>query len=194
MQGGEGPGSGGEEGRGPLTASFEGVPGAHDGAEFAFLVRLSETVGKFSRSPRASSFAVTGGRVTGVEQVGAGLWRVTVRPVRSPGPESSGDVTVTLAGGRDCDDEPSGAVCARDGRSLSNTSAATVRGPALQPEPEAPRTVTVASGNVPPGGSSGGGGPSGDGAAAVSVTAGTAAPGARAPSVRRTASCPGPPN
>ena len=57
MQGGEGPGSGGEEERDPLTASFEEVPGAHDGAEFAFLVRLSETVGKFSRSPRA-----TGGR------------------------------------------------------------------------------------------------------------------------------------
>ena len=127
-QGGEGPGSGEEAERDPLTASFEAVPGEHDGTAFAFRVRLSETVGKFSRSPRASSFAVTRGRVTGVEQVGAGLWQVTVQPA------SSDDVTVTLAGGRDCDDEPSGAVCAPDGRALSNTSTATVGGRTPQPE------------------------------------------------------------
>ena len=151
-QGGEGPGSGEEEQRDPLTASFEAVPEAHDGqAAFTLDVRLSETVGRFSRSPRASSFAVTQGRVTGVEQVGAGLWRVTVQPA------SSDEVTVTLAGGRDCDDEPSGAVCAPDGRALSNTSTATVGGPTpqveeqveAQPEPEAAQTVTVAFGNVP---------------------------------------------
>ena len=151
-QGGEGPSSGEEEQRDPLTASFENVPAKHDGqSAFTLDVRLSETVGKFSRSPRASSFAVTQGRVTGVEQVGAGLWRVTVQPA------SSDEVTVTLAGGRDCDDEPSGAVCAPDGRALSNTSTATVGGPTpqveeqveAQPEPEAAQTVTVAFGNVP---------------------------------------------
>ena len=153
MQGGEGPSSGEEEERGPLTASFEEVPEAHDGqSAFTLDVRLSETVGRFSRSPRASSFAVTRGRVTGVEQVGAGLWRVTVQPA------SSDEVTVTLAGGRDCDDEPSGAVCAPDGRALSNTSTATVGGPTpqpeeqveAQPEPEEAQTVTVAFGAVPP--------------------------------------------
>ena len=142
FRGGEGPGSGGEEERGPLTAGFEEVPEEHDGTEFAFLVRLSETVGRFSRSPRASSFAVTQGRVTGVEQVGAGLWRVTVRPALS-----SGVVTVTLAGGRDCDDEPSGAVCAPDGRALSNTSSARVEADPQQqavwatPEPADVRVV-----------------------------------------------------
>ena len=136
-QGGEGPGSSGEQQqRDPLTAVFEDVPEAHDGTEFAFRVRLSETVGRFSRSPRASSFVVTQGRVMGVEQVGAGLWRVRVRPA-SP----SGVVTVTLAGGRDCDHEPSGAVCAPDGRALSNTSFARIAaGPQQQqvsatPEP-----------------------------------------------------------
>ena len=141
-EGGEGPGSGEEEERDPLTAVFEEVPEEHDGTEFAFRVRLSETVGKFSRSPRASSFAVTGGRVTGVEQIGAGLWRVTVRPT------SPSDVTVTLAGGRDCDDEPSGAVCTPDGRALSNTSSARVAaGPQQQqwvlatPEPADVRVV-----------------------------------------------------
>ena len=141
-EGGEGPGSGGEEERDPLTAGFEEMPEEHDGTEFAFRVRLSETVGSFSRSPRAWSFAVTQGRVTGVEQIGAGLWRVTVRPA------SSSDVTVTLAGGRDCDDEPSGAVCTPDGRALSNTSSARVAaGPQQQqlvlatPEPADVRVV-----------------------------------------------------
>ncbi len=128
-EGGEGPGSGGEEERDLLTAVFEDVPEEHDGTEFAILVRLSETVGSFSRSPRLWSFAVTQGRVTGVEQIGAGLWRVTVRPA------SPSDVTVTLAGGRDCDDEPSGAVCTPDGRALSNTSSARVAaGPQQQQE------------------------------------------------------------
>ena len=128
-EGGEGPGSGGEEERDLLTAVFEDVPEEHDGTEFAFRVRLSETVGSFSRSPRLWSFAVTQGRVTGVEQIGAGLWRVTVRPT------SPSDVTVTLAGGRDCDDEPSGAVCTPDGRALSNTSSARVAaGPQQQQE------------------------------------------------------------
>ena len=129
FEGGEGPGSGGEQQGDPLTAVFEDVPEEHDGTEFAFRVRLSETVGSFSRSPRLWSFAVTQGRVTGVEQIGAGLWRVTVRPT------SPSDVTVTLAGGRDCDDEPSGAVCTPDGRALSNTSSARVAaGPQQQQE------------------------------------------------------------
>ena len=128
-EGGEGPGSGEEQQGDPLTAVFEDVPEEHDGTEFAFRVRLSETVGSFSRSPRLWSFAVTQGRVTGVEQIGAGLWRVTVRPT------SPSDVTVTLAGGRDCDDEPSGAVCTPDGRALSNTSSARVAaGPQQQQE------------------------------------------------------------
>ncbi len=142
FEGGEGPGSGGEEERDPLTAGFEEVPEEHDGTEFAFRVRLSETVGSFSRSPRLWSFAVTQGRVTGVEQIGAGLWRVTVRPT------SPSDVTVTLAGGRDCDDEPSGAVCTPDGRALSNTSSARIaagpqqwQGVLVTPEPADVRVV-----------------------------------------------------
>ena len=105
-----------------LTASFEQVPAAHDGEEtFDLLVRLSETIGNFSKSPRASSFEVTQGSVVMVEQAGAGLWRVRVRP------SSSSQVSVTLAGGRDCDTE--GAVCTRDIRALSNTVTATVDGP-----------------------------------------------------------------
>ena len=131
----------------PLTASFEKVPAKHDGTSaFTLQVRLSETVGKFSRSPRASSFAVTNGRVLSVEQVGAGLWQVKVQPT------SSSDVTVTLEGGRDCDDEPSGAVCTTDIRALSNTSTVTIRAAvavtlSATPNPVAegsPVTVTAA--------------------------------------------------
>ena len=105
-----------------LTASFEQVPEAHNGKrKFSFLVRLSETVGNFSKSPRASSFEVTRGRVLSVEQVAGGLWRVEVKP------NSWRGVEVTLAGGRDCD--APGAVCTPDIRSLSNTVTATVPGP-----------------------------------------------------------------
>ena len=107
----------------PLTASFEQVPSEHNGkGTFDVLVRLSETVGNFSRSPRASSFEVTRGRVRRVEQADAGLWRVRVKP------NSWRDVGVTLAGGRDCD--TAGAVCTPDGRALQNTVSATVQGPA----------------------------------------------------------------
>ena len=119
----QGGGSSDPKSKDPLTASFEQVPSEHEGkGTFSFLVRLSETVGNFSKSPRASSFEVTQGRVRSVEQVDAGLWRVRVVP------SSRRTVGVTLTGGRDCDAE--GAVCTPDGRPLSNTVSATVRGPA----------------------------------------------------------------
>ncbi len=106
----------------PLTASFEQVPSDHDGkAAFSLQVRLSETVGNFSKSPRASSFQVTQGRVRSVKQVEAGLWRVRVKP------SSWREVTVRLAGGRDC--AAKGAVCTPDGRALTNSSQASVGGP-----------------------------------------------------------------
>ena len=106
-----------------LTASFEQVPAEHNGKKkFSFLVRLSETVGNFSKSPRESSFDVTRGRVRKVEQADAGLWRVAVKP------SSWRNVGVTLAGGRDCDDP--GAVCTPDIRALANTVTATIPGPA----------------------------------------------------------------
>ena len=104
-----------------LTASFEQVPPEHEGkGTFSLLVRLSETVGSFSKSPRPSSFEVSRGRVRSVKQVEGGLWRVRVKP------SSRRTVGVTLAGGKDCD--AAGAVCTPDGRALSNTVTATVRG------------------------------------------------------------------
>ena len=106
----------------PLTAAFENVPAEHDGeAAFALDVRFSEALGETANAPAAASFAVQGGKVTGVEKVEAGLWRVRIAP------KSWKDMTVTLAGGRACD-EP-GAVCTADGQALTNTSSATIGGP-----------------------------------------------------------------
>ncbi len=108
--------------RRPLRASFEQVPGEHDGTGFAFLVRFSEALGTAARPPAANSFEVAQGRVKNVEQVEAGLWRVRVAPRNW-----KRDVTVTLAGGRGC--EAAGAVCTAAGGVLANTASAAVPGP-----------------------------------------------------------------
>ena len=106
----------------PLTAAFEDVPAEHDGeTAFALLVGFSDVLGDGAAPPTASSFAVTGGKVKRVKQVGAGLWRVRIEP------RSWREVAVTLSGGRDCGED--GAVCAADGRALFNTASVTVGGP-----------------------------------------------------------------
>ena len=106
----------------PLAAAFERVPAEHNGTEsFWFNVRFSEALGDAGAAPSAASFAVKGGKVKRVRQLEADLWRVRVKPA------SWSDVTVTLAGGRACGE--TGAVCAVDGRTLSNTASATVGGP-----------------------------------------------------------------
>ena len=106
----------------PLTASFEGVPSEHDGAEsFWFNVRFSEVLGADGVAPVVASFAVSGGKVKRVKQVEAGLWRVRVKPA------SWRDVTVTLTGGRDCAEK--GAVCTAGGRALLNAPSAAIGGP-----------------------------------------------------------------
>ncbi len=105
-----------------LTASFEGVPAEHDGkAAFNVDLRFSEALGEDGTPPVPASFAVKGGKVKGVERVEPGLWRVRIKPA------SWRDLTVTLAGGRDCAEK--GAVCAAGGKRLSETAAAEVAGP-----------------------------------------------------------------
>ncbi len=107
------------EAPGPLTASLEGVPDGHDGkTAFSFLVRLSEPASRLSKPPRPASFRMRQGLMQRVEQAGAYLWRVWVKPA------SPSDVQVTLAGGRGCAE--AGAVCTRDGRALQNTVKAMV--------------------------------------------------------------------
>ena len=118
-----------------LTASFVDVPAEHDG-ESAFTLRIafSEPLSWMNgRRLREDVVAVAGGRATKAGRVNRrrDLWELTVEP------DSLADVTVTLAGGAACDSPA--AVCTSDGRALSNTISATVRGPV---------TVSVADARV----------------------------------------------
>ena len=88
-----------EPGPPALTASFEGLPEAHDGEDsFHFRVAFSEDIGIGFRSMRDASFTVDGGEVTRARRVDRrhDLWRITVAP------DGDGEVTVTLAAGRAC--------------------------------------------------------------------------------------------
>ena len=109
----------------PLTASFEDLPGEHDG-ESAFTLRIafSEPLSWMNgRRLREDVVAVAGGRATKAGRVNRrrDLWELTVEP------DSPADVTVTLEAGAACGSPA--AVCAKDGRALSETIAATVAGP-----------------------------------------------------------------
>ena len=109
-----------------LTASFEGMPAEHRGeGGFHFRVAFSEDIGISFRALREDAFTVTGGRVTGGSRVDGrrDLFKMTVRP------DSDGDVTITLAAGREC--ATSGAICTKgeNRRQLTNSPSATVAGP-----------------------------------------------------------------
>ena len=113
-----------------LSASFSGVPAAHDGeSTFNFRVEFSEDVGISYVTLRDESFSVTDGDVTGARRVDGrhDLWEITVEP------ESREAVTITLNGDRACG--TAGAVCTRgdDPRPLRNSPSATVAGPAADP-------------------------------------------------------------
>ncbi len=109
----------------PLTASFVEVPAEHDGkTAFKLRIAFSEGISISFRTFRDQSLSVSGGSVTRAKRVDRrkDLWEVTVKP------DSLGDVTVTLAGGRACG--TAGAVCTGDGRALSATMSTTLLGPA----------------------------------------------------------------
>ena len=113
----------------PLTASFVGLPEAHDGeSAFTFRVAFSENIGISYRSLREDAFAVSGGRVTRGERVDdrRDLFEMTVEP------DGGGEVTVTLPAGRECG--VSGAICTKgeNRRQLTNAPTATVAGPAVE--------------------------------------------------------------
>ena len=105
----------------PLTAAFENVPSEHDGTAFSFDLTLSEAPGA-GKQPVAASFKVAPGKAS----VSGSGRRYTVTVTPKPA-NAWKDVTITLAGGRACDE--AGAVCTADGRALSNTSSVTVGGP-----------------------------------------------------------------
>ena len=113
-----------EGGPAGLTARFARVPSEHDGkTAFKLRIAFSEEIRMSGRRLRSDVVAVSGGRATKAGRVKGrkDLWKLTVRP------DSLADVTVTLEAGAACDSPE--AVCTSDGRALSNTVSATVKGP-----------------------------------------------------------------
>ena len=85
-----------EEGPAPLTASFTGVPEAHDGeSAFRFRLAFSERIAISYRSLREDAFEVTGGRVTRGKRVDGrkDLFEITVEP------DGTGEVALSLPAG-----------------------------------------------------------------------------------------------
>ena len=109
----------------PLTGRFEGLPAEHDGeSAFTFRIAFSEPLSWMNgQRLREDVVAVSGGRAMSAGRVNRrrDLWELTVEP------DSLADVTVTLEAGAACGTPA--AVCAKDGRALSETVAATVAGP-----------------------------------------------------------------
>ena len=109
----------------PLTAWFEDQPSSHDGqTAFTFELHFSEEFGVSYATLRDHAFSVTGGTVSKAQRLTQGSnlgWRITVTP------GSDAEVSVVLPETTDCDDQ--GAICAGDGRMLSNRNGLTVSGP-----------------------------------------------------------------
>ena len=108
----------------PLTASFEGVPAEHDGSTvFTFQLRFSEDPAVSYKVLRDDAFSVSsGGLVDKARRVNG---RDDLREIHIQ-PSGHGPITIHLPGSADCN--AAAAICTADGRPLSNSSAATVRG------------------------------------------------------------------
>ena len=129
----------------PLTAQFRGVPESHDGtSEFSFEVLFSEPVRVSYLVLKNHSFNVTGGTVEKARRARDenGVVRHDLREIHIE-PNTQGDVTVVLAGGRACGTQ--GAICTADEKVLSGTLRLTVPGPASAALP----AVSVAGGASP---------------------------------------------
>ena len=109
----------------PLTASFSNGPPSHDGeSAFTFDLHFSEEFSVSYKRLRDDAFEVTGGAVRKAQRLERDSnigWRITVQP------SGDGQVVIVLPVTTDCDDD--GAICAGDGRMLSNRSELTVGGP-----------------------------------------------------------------
>ena len=109
----------------PLTVSLENIPATHNGTDvFTFEIRFSEEFSLSYTTLKLHAFTVTGGTVKNAQRANRPsniLWRITVQP------DANGNVTIILPVTDDCDDQ--GAICAGDGRKLSNGLEFTVVGP-----------------------------------------------------------------
>ena len=119
-----GPVAQGQQAPAPLTASFESVPQAHDGAS-AFTVRLAftEEVETTPEDMRDHALTVSGGTVTAAAMVDGrkDLWELTVEPA------GSGPVSILTPLERACTE--AGALCTADGRALTGGLGVQVPGP-----------------------------------------------------------------
>ena len=119
----------------PLTAQFRGVPESHDGtSEFSFEVLFSEPVRVSYLVLKNHSFSVTGGTVEKARRARDenGVVRHDLREIHIE-PNTQGDVTVVLVGGRACGTQ--GAICTADEKVLMGTLRLTVPGPASTAQP-----------------------------------------------------------
>ena len=110
----------------PITAGYVDLPSSHNGRNsFLFELRFSESVSGLSYlTLRDDAFTVEGGEVVKARRLFRPKnrrWEITVQP------SGNGAVTITLPATTDC--ASTGAICADDGRMLSNASTATVNGP-----------------------------------------------------------------
>ena len=111
-----------------LAASFEEVPGEHDGSTpFELRLEFDVEVSVSYATLRDHAFEVTGGEVTGARRTRQGSnqgWWIRVEPATNEA------VTITLPA-RACGE--TGAVCTADNEMLSGPVSATVAGPAALP-------------------------------------------------------------
>ena len=110
----------------PLTVSVTvAAPASHDGSsEFTFEIEFSEEFGLSYRTLRDHAFDETGGEVKRAQRQDKPSnirWLITVKP------GGNGDVTIVLPVTTDCSAD--GAICAGDGKKLSNSLTVTVTGP-----------------------------------------------------------------
>ena len=109
----------------PLTAAFVGLAEGHDGSRrFGFELRFSEEFEGLKLAAVEAGLQITNGRLIDVKRTVRGENRSVAVRVRPAGVE---DMTITLPATTDC--SAAAAICASDGRKLSNTVTATVRGP-----------------------------------------------------------------
>ena len=112
--------------RPPLTASLHNVPARHDGtSDIEFELRFSEEIAlSYATLKAAYRDQVEGGTLLYTRRAappGNVRWRVGVKP------SDDGAVVATLPGKRPCG--TTGAICAADGRMLSNSPVARIPGP-----------------------------------------------------------------
>ena len=120
-----------------LSATILDAPSAHDGTDFTFELRFSETPKRlFSyRTLRDHAFTVTGGEVTYVRRLERGKnvrWEITVTP------SSNDSVSIELPATTDC--RASRAICTDDDRKLQAMPATVIPGPSQQTAQNSPAT------------------------------------------------------